>query len=187
MRQAVQRDPRLSLQRPRGRSCTAPQLFCSFRPLCRAVIWQMLLVSVFITYCCTGMAYVLSQVRPLLWRPCRAAGFLWHHRCCVRVLRKGTATAGRSAHQTLHLAPTPPAPQAGAGPIGGAAVGGHPGPDQHADCPAGPRPRPGQAGTDIQLCALGAGGLRHCREQPTHGEGWVQPEGRVGAAASSYP
>lgn len=29
---------------------------------CRAVIWQMLLVSVAITYCCTGVAYVLSQV-----------------------------------------------------------------------------------------------------------------------------
>ncbi|KAL4449383.1 hypothetical protein ABPG77_007027 [Micractinium sp. CCAP 211/92] len=28
----------------------------------RAVIWQMLLVSVAITYCCTGVAYVLSQV-----------------------------------------------------------------------------------------------------------------------------
>ena len=28
----------------------------------RAVIWQMLLVSIAITYCCTGLAYVLSQV-----------------------------------------------------------------------------------------------------------------------------
>ncbi|PSC68046.1 ABC transporter G family member 28-like [Micractinium conductrix] len=28
----------------------------------RAVIWQMLLVSVFITYSCTGLAYLLSQV-----------------------------------------------------------------------------------------------------------------------------
>lgn len=28
----------------------------------RAVIWQMLLVSIAITYCCTGIAYLLSQV-----------------------------------------------------------------------------------------------------------------------------
>ena len=31
---------------------------------CRAVIWQMLLVSIGITYCCTGVAYLLSQASP---------------------------------------------------------------------------------------------------------------------------
>lgn len=107
----------------RGQVSQSPLSPCPLRSptpaACSAVVWQMLLVTVGITYCCTGMAYVLSQIldpsaaqlsaavlaliNTLIARQAHASGLLWVAQQATFARWVGPAVACSPARQPHHI------------------------------------------------------------------------------------